>query len=257
VYFLRSINGVVPCPAERVHCRAAFKERKMAVQRKSTIRKEKILKAAERIFAQKGFQETTISDVAQEAGVSDATIYEYFTSKEELLFSIPGETARKGKEVIELHLKYIRGAANKLRAVIYHYLEFYQREPDYASVAMLILKQNRKFLETKVYQDVREMSRLIIHVINEGVSSGEFKPNIDPNLARSMILGTIEHMVIRSILLGKPKNLLDFVDPLTDLLVDGLNRQGGAMGWNLRINLEPQGEPPNDKPAPRPKSKSK
>jgi TetR/AcrR family fatty acid metabolism transcriptional regulator len=229
----------------------------MAVQRKSTIRKEKILKAAERIFAQKGFQETTISDVAQEAGVSDATIYEYFTSKEELLFSIPGETARKGKEVIELHLKYIRGAANKLRAVIYHYLEFYQREHDYASVAMLILKQNRKFLETKVYQDVREMSRLIIKVINEGAASGEFKPHIDPYLARSMILGTIEHMVIRSILLGKPKNLLDFVDPLTDLLVDGLNRQRAAMGWNLKINLEPQGEPPSDKPSPQPKAKAR
>jgi TetR/AcrR family transcriptional regulator, fatty acid metabolism regulator protein len=229
----------------------------MAVQRKSTIRKEKILKAAERIFAQKGFQETTISDVAQEAGVSDATIYEYFTSKEELLFSIPGETARRGKEVIELNLKCIRGAANKLRAIIYHYLEFYQREPDYASVAMLILKQNRKFLETKVYQDVREMSRLIIQVINEGVASGEFKPHIDPYLARSMILGTIEHMVIRSILLGKPENLLELVDPLTDLLLEGLNREKGAMGWNLKINLEPQGAPSSEKAAPRAKTKVK
>ncbi len=229
----------------------------MAVQRKSTIRKEKILKAAERIFAQKGFHETTISDVAQEAGVSDATIYEYFVSKEELLFSIPGETARRGKEVIELHLRYIRGAANKIRAVVYHYLDFYQKEPDYASVAMLILKQNRKFLETKAYQDVREMSRLIIQVIKEGVASGEFKPHIDPYLARSMILGTIEHMVIRSVLLGKPENLLELVDPLTDLLVDGLNRKKGAMGWNLKINLEPQEEPPGGKAAPLPKTKVK
>jgi hypothetical protein len=47
------------------------------------------------------------------------------------------------------------------------------------------------------------------------------------------------------------------VDPLTDLLVDGLNRKKEAMAWNLRINLEPEGEPPNDKPAPRPKGKSK
>jgi len=229
----------------------------MTVQRKSTIRKEKILKAAERIFAQKGFQETTISDVAQEAGVSDATIYEYFTSKEELLFSIPGETARRGKEFIELHLKYIRGAANKIRAVVYHYLDFYQKEPDYASVAMLILKQNRKFLETKAYQDVREMSRLIIQVIKEGVASGEFKPQTDPYLVRSMILGTIEHMVIRSVLLGKPENLLEFVDPLTDLLVDGLNREKGAMDWNLKINLEPREEPPGGKAAPQAKTKTK
>ena len=61
----------------------------MAVQKKSPTRKEQILQAAEQVFAQKGFHDATIADVARKAKVSEATIYEYFPSKEELLFSNP------------------------------------------------------------------------------------------------------------------------------------------------------------------------
>jgi AcrR family transcriptional regulator len=212
----------------------------LATQKKSEARKGQILKAAERIFARKGFPNSTISDVAREAGVSDATIYEYFPSKEELLFSIPGETARKGRENLEFHLKHIRGAANKIRAIIYHYLWFYQEELDYASVAMLILKQNRKFLETKAYRDVRDMSRLILDVLEEGITSHEFAPETSPILTRSVILGAIEHNVVRKILLGKPENLLELVDPLSDLIVEGIGVRTAGKGWNLKIVLEPE-----------------
>jgi len=45
--------------------------------------------AALRIFAEKGFQNATITEISKEAGVSEATIYEYFGTKEDLLFAIP------------------------------------------------------------------------------------------------------------------------------------------------------------------------
>jgi TetR/AcrR family fatty acid metabolism transcriptional regulator len=223
----------------------------LSTQRKSEIRKEQILRAAERVFAQKGFQEATISEVAKEASVSDATIYEYFSTKEELLFSIPGETARRGKERLEFHLKMVRGAANKLRGIIYHYLWFYQSHPDYAAVAMLILKQNRKFLETQAYNDVRELSRLILDVIEEGISSGEFKSDFNPYLVRAVILGAIEHMVIRRVLFGKPENLVGFVDQLTDLVCSGITRSEEQRRWNFSVTVTPRKEPLNEKASTR------
>jgi TetR/AcrR family fatty acid metabolism transcriptional regulator len=70
----------------------------LANQKRSKTRRVQIIKAAEKVFARKGFAEATISDVAREAGLSDATIYEYFTSKEDLLFSIPGDTTKQGNE---------------------------------------------------------------------------------------------------------------------------------------------------------------
>lgn len=211
----------------------------MSRSRRASQRKEQILKAAEKVFARKGFQEATVSDVAREAELSEATIYEYFSSKEELLFSIPGETARRGKEVLEFHLQYVRGAANKLRSIIYHYLSFYQNNPDYASIAMLVLKQNRKFLETEAYQTVREGSRVILKVVEEGIASGEFSPDTDPYLVRSVVLGTIEHILTRKLLLGKPEDLVAFADPLTDLVVQGISRKKERDSWSFRLIVEP------------------
>lgn len=214
----------------------------MPSQKRSEARKEQILKAAEKIFAKKGFHEATISEVAREAGLSDATIYEYFSTKEELLFSIPRETTRRGMERMEGYLKGIRGAGNKIRTIIYHYLLFYQNEPDYASVIMLVLKSSRNFLETEAYQVIREGFRGILSVIQEGIDSGEFQPDTDPYLVRQMILGVMEHIVIRWLLLGKPKDLLQYADPVTDMILDGIQNRAQTQGWNLHIKLEPQGD---------------
>ena len=212
----------------------------MTSRKRSEARKEQILKAAEKVFAKKGFHEATISEVAREAGLSDATIYEYFSTKEELLFSIPRETTRRGMERMKGYLKFIRGAGNKIHTIIYHYLSFYQNEPDYASVVMLVLKSNRKFLETEAYQVIREGFRGILSVIEEGIDSGEFRPDTDPYLVRQMILGVIEHIVIRWLLLGKPKDILKYADPITDMIIDGIQNRNQTQGWNLHIKLEPQ-----------------
>lgn len=211
----------------------------MARTKKSGTRKEQILRAAEQVFAKKGFQEATVSDVARKAGLSDATIYEYFSSKEELLFSIPGQTARRAKENMEHLLNHIRGASNKIRAIIYDYLYFYETHPDYAAVAMLNLKQNRNFLTTGAYEDVRALSRLILRVIEEGIAAGEFRSDINPFLVRSVILGTIEHVVIRGVLLGAPESLVELVDPLADLIIDGIRREEHPKTWNLQVSFPP------------------
>lgn len=209
----------------------------MAVQKKSPTRKEQILQAAEQVFAQKGFHDATIADVARKAKVSEATIYEYFPSKEELLFLIPGATARRGKENLEHVLRLIRSAADKIRAFIYDHLNFYQNHPDYASVSMLILKPNRKFVETEAYKDVQELARVLLQVIKEGMASGEFRSDLDPYLVRSAILGTIEHLVVRRVLLGKPENLIALVDPLTDLILGGIKAPEEEKAWHFQVNL--------------------
>jgi TetR/AcrR family fatty acid metabolism transcriptional regulator len=210
----------------------------MASQSKSELRKEQILRAAEKIFSQKGFHDATISDVSREARVSDATIYEYFTSKEELLFSIPGKTTRRHREETEAIIEFLPRAADQIHCIIKRYFWFYDHNPDHASVSMLILKQNRKFVEMPAYQDVKEMSRLVLRVIEQGVAKGEFRKNIDPYLVRASILGTIEHLVIRKILLGKPDKLEELADPLADLILQGVIARDSEKVINLRLTLE-------------------
>jgi len=76
----------------------------MSSQGKANARKEQILKAAERIFAQKGFHEATVSEIAKEARVSEGTIYEHFSTKEGLLFTIPEAFVAKVRDVVGLYV---------------------------------------------------------------------------------------------------------------------------------------------------------
>ena len=181
-----------------------------------------ILKAAENIFARKGFHEATISDIAKRAEVSEATIYDYFSSKEELLFSIPAETIHQYQEKNIEILEYFQGAANKLRFLIYRHLKLYASNPDYANVVMLILKGNRNFLKTEAYRIVQRSARNTTQVLEEGIQNGEFRPNINPHLVRGMIWGTIEHLVTRKSLLGKPQDLLGLADDIVNTIFNGI-----------------------------------
>lgn len=194
----------------------------MASQTRSEVRKESILKAAERVFAQKGFHAATIAEVAQEARVSEGTIYEYFGSKEKLLFNIPGTFAKKFREQGAFHLALIRGAANRLRAVVYLYLHTWQQNPDYAAVNLLILKTNLAFRETEGYRLIREGFRDITTIIEEGIASGEFRSDINPYIVRSVLMGAVDHVTTNWLLSDRKRDLLEAVDPIVDVVMEGI-----------------------------------
>jgi AcrR family transcriptional regulator len=200
-----------------------------------------ILKAAENIFAQKGFHEATISDIAKKAEVSEATIYDYFSSKEELLFSIPAETIHQYQEKNLEILEYIQGAANKLRFLIYRHLKLYASNPDYANVVMLILKGNRNFLKTEAYKIVQRSARNTTQVLEEGIQNGEFRPHIKPYLVRAMIWGTIEHLVTRKSLFGKPQDLLGFADDIVHTIFNGILTPQKEPTINIKVKMENKG----------------
>lgn len=196
-----------------------------------------IVKAAEHVFARKGFQTATVADIAKKARVSEATIYEYFSSKEELLFAIPAETIRQYQEKNREILPYIRGAANKLRFLIHRHLALYADNPDYATVVMLILKGNPNFLKTESYRIVQYSARNYTEVIEEGMKNNEFRSDIEPNLIRAMIWGTIEHLVTRKSLLGKPENLADLTDDICNTIFSGLTPQPGASPIQVDVRV--------------------
>ncbi|MCP4020779.1 MAG: TetR/AcrR family transcriptional regulator, partial [Desulfobacteraceae bacterium] len=161
-------------------------------------------------------------EIAKAANVSDRTIYDYFSNKEALLFAIPAEITKSLFEALEFHLELIRGSANKLRSIIYLFLNAYWKNPDFTAVLMLHLKHNKKFLEAEGRQVIKDGIRHISEIIEQGIASGEFKKDINPYLIRSMILGTIEHLVTNWVMTGRPDNLVEFVDPLIDTIILGI-----------------------------------
>ena len=217
----------------------------MTVKSLKEARRELILKSAEKVFSEKGFLNSTISDVAKETGVSDTTIYEYFSSKEELLFSIPRDGIELSNEILDAHLKYIRGASNKLRGMIYHLCKYYQDNPYFASISLMTLKTNKKFMETDIYKDLIEYYKIIINVIKEGIKDGELKKDTDPYFVRSVIIGSIEFIVIRWLMYGCPDDKtqpVNNVDPLFKLVMDSIKKNKEIKSLNFKIKIEPDDE---------------
>jgi TetR/AcrR family fatty acid metabolism transcriptional regulator len=188
-------------------------------------RKGQILNSAIKIFGEKGLQNATIAEIAKDAGIGDATIYEYFKSKEDLLLAIPVEITKELIPLINDHMMGIKGAFNKLRKFIWWWLNYIEKNPGYGSIVLLELKTNKKFVSTEAYQAARNFYKIVLDIIKEGQEEGTIKKEMNIFLARSLCVGAIEHIVIRWLLKDRKYSLTQYADDLTDLLTDSFRKQ--------------------------------
>ena len=191
----------------------------MANSEKAEARKVKILETAAKVFSEKGFQEATIAEIARSSRTSEATIYDYFTTKENLLFSIPYAYMNQMTAVMAYHLPFIRGSANKIFAILNNQLLFYSEHPEFTAVLMLILKHNPRFIDTESHKVIRMSLRFFDSIITEGIESGEFRADIDPYFLRCTFIGTLEHIIINWLMVGNPKDLSEASDHLYDICI--------------------------------------
>ena len=203
-------------------------------------RKDRIMDAALRIFAEKGFQNSTITEISKEAGVSEATIYEYFGTKEDLLFAIPekitNETLEKSTKVIP----YIKVVEGKIRAILLFYVQLYQSNPHYSALVLLQLMSNKRFRQTPAHAAIRRSSHALLDCIKEGIDDGTFKKNSNPYLIRSMLMGAIEHLFIHWHMQGMPRrktSIADMLDPLIEIILDGIRAKKEESGTTLYLKL--------------------
>ncbi len=187
-------------------------------------RKKKIMTSATKIIGEKGFQNATIAEIAKEAGIGDATIYEYFKNKEDLLLAIPVETTKDLIAELNEHMMGIKGAFNKLRKFIWWWLNYVEKNPGYGVVVLLELKTSRTYVSTEAYQAARNFYQIILDIIKEGQEEETIKKEMNSYLARSLCVGAMEHIIIRWLLKDRKYSLLQYADELADLLIDSLKK---------------------------------
>jgi TetR/AcrR family fatty acid metabolism transcriptional regulator len=187
------------------------------------------------VFGERGYEDTTISAISKAAKISEPTMYEYFSSKEEVLFAIPNLYTRRELDRIAELAHYIHSPAEKIRVIIQAYLEFYENNRLYTSVALLTLKGNRKFLKSPAYAVVKESAHYIVDAFNEGVSEGVFRDDLDAYLVRNMVLGFIEHLTIQWLLVGRPEKISDHRDQIFDMVMRAIENRSERESLELHI----------------------
>jgi TetR/AcrR family fatty acid metabolism transcriptional regulator len=184
-----------------------------------------ILQGAARVFAERGFAGATMASIAREAQVSETCIYEYFDGKEDLFLTIPKSRIENGLPLIEDHLFGIKGALAQLRKFVWVYVRQMTSEPIYTRIIMLHLKTSSNFLNSDAYKEVRKFYGRLLDIIVTGQKSGEIRPELDPHIARAVLIGTIEHIVTRWLLKNGTYDIFTHMEPAFELIEDALRAE--------------------------------
>jgi len=166
-------------------------------------KRERILAAAERIFARHGFFAARVSEIAKEAGVADGTIYLYFKSKDDLLISLFENRMSQVNDALRSAIAD-RAPAEQLRAFIRAYLQLVSDEPAAVEVLTIELRQSSKFMKEYENPQFADFLRMLGGIIADGQASGELDATIPSHIAARMIFGMLDELALAWVLARQP-----------------------------------------------------
>jgi TetR/AcrR family transcriptional regulator, fatty acid metabolism regulator protein len=184
---------------------------------------QKIILAATKVFADKGFYNAKVADVAKEAQVADGTIYLYFKNKDDLLISIFEDSMDTFTAAVQNRMEMAKDPVEKLRQFITLHLDLVRQNQDTAQVLQIELRQSSKFMKEYAATKFRDYLEIVSRILEEGQTQGVFKKSINPFIVKRAIFGAIDEMALEWVLMKKKKYSMEEVaDQLCTMFIDGL-----------------------------------
>lgn len=137
----------------------------------------KIIKTACRLFAQKGYSNTTMPDIAKELGMSVGNLYNYFESKEELakevMLTVSGWVAQRLRSINEEDIP----TKDKIRKLVESFFDMSLREPELIDYFLRVFLANREVFKEgcEGFACVGEVVTEIMILLSKGVEKGELR----------------------------------------------------------------------------------
>ena len=154
----------------------------------------RIIKAATKIFAKKGFFQAKVSDIAKEAQVADGTIYLYFENKDDILISLFEEQMNRVLEDMKRQISTEDDAIKKIEKFAYNHLKLMELNKNMAEIIQVELRQSTKFMKEYKNEKFHQYLNLIGDIIEEGQQKGIFKEDIIPGIAKRAFFGALDEM---------------------------------------------------------------
>jgi TetR/AcrR family transcriptional regulator, fatty acid metabolism regulator protein len=152
-----------------------------------------LLDAAVRVFARKGFHASRVGDIAEEAGVAHGLLYHYFDSKDQVLEAVFHENWSVLVARIASVEETDEPAADQLRHIAAIVLRTWLHLPDVVRVVIREFGRSPELAER-----IGELARpidVIERVIARGVERGEFRHDIEPRVAATVVYGSIDELL--------------------------------------------------------------
>ena len=184
-------------------------------------RRHEIFGTSVKLFLKKGFQETSMREIAEMAGIGKSTLYDYFKTKDEILvWGVEDQLMDLTVEVQEI-VKQPTPAIKRLRQVMKTHLEFLVSSKEFYlklsfEVQRLNLESQKRIqVRRHAYQD------LIRQLIDEGIAEGSFR-KVDSLLVARTLITALTPTVFTSRPSGTPQEMLNTA---FDIILKGIQAQ--------------------------------
>ncbi len=161
-------------------------------------RRQYILNVAERLFARKGYHQTTMAEISKASEFGMATIYQFFKSKEKIYIAIFNEKLDLLIRFVEEAVKRAKDPVEKIKVILKANFDFFKQHQDFfklysmerEAIAVIIKEDLGKGIYKKHHQGIK----LVAEVIEEGIKRGYFHP-LPPKDVAILFLGMMEEYI--------------------------------------------------------------
>ena len=186
-------------------------------------KRDRILKAAVKVFARKGFYASRVSEIAKAAGVADGTIYLYFKSKDELLTQLFEDRIVRLITLLREECARLDNGPDRVRRLVEFQLGLLEGERDLAEVITVNLRQSSRLLKQYASKRFGEYLDLMAAVIADGQPAGELRGDVSPRIMARVIFGGLDGIAMTWALgSAEAGSLRGAGTQFADVLLDGL-----------------------------------
>lgn len=184
-------------------------------------KRDAILRAAIDVFAERGYFNAQVADVARAAGVAAGTVYLYFKNKDDLLVSIFERSMREGLTSGRAAVANLQDPRERLLRLARAHLARLGHDRNLAIVFQVELRQSTKFMERFSATLLRDYLGLIREAIADGQREGLFRSDVKATVAAKMLFGALDEMATNWILSRRRYSLEADADAVVDLFING------------------------------------
>lgn len=169
-------------------------------ERDKLLRRADILKAATRVFAEKGFHKATMSDIAKQAEYAVGTIYLYFKDKQALYLALTDEKVDELIKRVKERVTNVSGGMEKIKALVEEELAYFEENDDFFRIYFSQGSLDRWAIKDKPSREtVEKMMNFLDYIsgiIKKAQDENVIKNKLDPKRTAHLLGGMIKSVVI-------------------------------------------------------------
>ncbi len=195
-------------------------------QARSKERRQAILKAATKLFGERGIDGTSLTEIARVAKVPLPSLYDYFKDKHALVLDVPEENFIALSERTDpLLTRGEKSPVDQLRIMYLTNFEYINENPGWGRVFFLEIWPSVKASAPRIRKSVDQYANRYVDLAKKAIKAGLYRKSLDPYIAMTLLMGGMCQLTAVWLIYGRKFDLVEKGSALFDTLDRGFRNQ--------------------------------